>query len=231
MVNKDYWATFWRDHGVKSSDSDAQSQVLRTHNKQPIDEKRWISTLNTVRKHLQMTGGHRMLDLCSGNGLFARHFAPDCDWLLAVDISPDLLRSLDQLDISNVETIESDMRAVDFPADTFDRILLYAALQYLEPSEAIKLLERAAGWLEPGGILYLGDVPDRNQLWNFFNTKEREAHYFRNLRDGEAIVGTWFDSEWLCRLGYFAGFSEVRIIEQPEFMIYHTFRYEAVLIR
>ena len=231
MKKHDYWINFWRDQGAKSRNLDAQSQVLRTHFKHPIDEKSWGSTLNMVRDYMEMIGGHRMLDLCSGNGLFARHFAPYCNWLLAVDISHDLLHSLDQLSLGNVETLESDMRALDFPANTFDRILLYAALQYLEFSEAIKLFERIAAWLEPGGILYLGDIPDRNQLWTFFNTDERQANYFRNLRDGEAIVGTWFDAEWLQRLGYFAGYSEVRIIPQPEFMIYHTFRYEAVLIR
>lgn len=230
-MKEDYWTTFWRDHGANSRDADAQIQVLRTLAKQPIDEERWISTLGTVREEMRMKGGHRMLDLCCGNGLFTRHFARDCDRILAVDISPDLLRSLDELELDGVDSLQSDMRVVDFPEDTFDRILFYAAVQYLTPAETIQLFERMAVWLEPGGILYVGDVPDRTRLWNFFNNDERHATYFRNVRNGEAIIGTWFEPEWLRNLGLYAGFSQVRIIEQPDHMIYHDFRYEAVLTR
>lgn len=230
-MKADYWTTFWRDYGAKSKGTDAQSQVLRTIGKQPIEEERWNSTLSMVREHMRMTGGHRMLELCCGNGLFTRYFAPDCDRLLAVDISPDLLRSLDDLGLDSVDALESDIRNLDFPEDTFDRILFYAALQYLNPAEAVQLFERMAIWLEPGGILYVGDVPDRTRLWSFFNNEERQATYFRNVRDAEAVVGTWFEQDWLQRLGLYAGFSEVRIIEQPDYMINHTHRYEAVLVR
>jgi len=230
-MKEDYWPIFWRKQGVKSGSLDHQSQVLRTLAKQPIDEKRWNSTLDMVRKQMQVEGGHRFLDLCCGNGLFTRYFASDCEQLLAVDISPDLLQGIGELELSKVETLECDMRLLDFSENSFDRILLYAAVQYLDPAEVIQLFERMAVWLEPGGILYLGDVPDRKRLWNFFNNSERQSTYFQNIRNGEAIVGTWFEPEWLIKLGYYAGFSEVRIIEQPDYMIYHTYRYEVVLVR
>lgn len=230
-MKKNYWTEFWRDQGANSRDSDPQSQVLRTFSKQPLDDQRWCSTLRMVREQMEMVGGHRMLDLCCGNGLFTRHFARDCDRLLAVDISPDLLVNLEGLGLDGVETLESDVRAVDFPQDTFDRILLYAAVQYLEPSDVVRLFERMAVWLEPSGILYVGDVPDQARIWRFFDNDERQAAYFRNVRDGEAIIGTWFDAEWLRRLGLYAGFREVEIIDQPNYMLYHTFRYEAVFTR
>lgn len=230
-MKADYWTSFWRDHGAKIKGADVHSQVLRTIGKQPIEEKRWNSTLSMVREHMSMTGGHRMLELCCGNGLFARHFAPDCDHLLAVDISPDLLHGLGDLGLDSVDTLESDIRNLDFLESSFDRILFYAALQYLSPAETVMLFERMAIWLEPGGILYVGDVPDRTRIWSFFNNDERQAAYFRNVRDAQAVVGTWYEQDWLQRLGFYAGFSEVRIIEQPPYMINHSHRYEVVLVR
>ncbi|MDB2423482.1 class I SAM-dependent methyltransferase [Paracoccaceae bacterium] len=230
-MKKDYWVKFWREHGAASNNSHPQKQVLRTFSKLPIDEKRWELTLGKVHQQMKMKEGHRFLDLCCGNGLFARHFSEYCARLLAVDISPDLLRNLQKLEQDGLEVLEADMRKVDFPENTFDRILCYAAVQYLDLAETVKLFERMAFWLEPGGILYIGDVPNHKRLWQFFDTEERQATYFRNIRDHEAIVGTWFEPEWLRRLGLYAGFSEVRIIDQPEYMIYHTFRYEAVLVR
>mgnify|MGYP000249802010 CR=1 FL=1 len=124
-MKRNYWTEFWRDQGANSRGADPQSQVLRTSCKQPIDDQRWRSTLGMVREQMKMIGGHKMLDLCCGNGLFARHFACDCERLLAVDISPDLLGMVEELKLDGVETLESDMRTVDFPQNTFDRILFY----------------------------------------------------------------------------------------------------------
>ena len=230
-MNEDYWPDFWRAHGEASSAADPQTQVLRTFAKQPIDEACWAKTLAWVRSELHLTEGHRLVDLCCGNGLFSRDFAGACAHLTAVDVSGDLLAGLNALALPSVVTKESDMRALDFPSDSFDRILLYAAVQYLSERECVALFEQMFDWIEPGGILYVGDVPDRSRMWNFFDNTERQQTYFGNVKKGEMIVGTWFDPEWLGNLCRAIGFSSVRIVPQPDFMIYKSFRYELVAVR
>ena len=170
-----------------------------------------------------------MLDLCCGNGLFVRHFSEHSDRIVALDISPSLLEKLDELKLKGVETIEADMRLVSFPENSFDRILLYAAIQYLSTKEVLALFHSLVRLLKPHGLLYVGDIPDKQRLCNFYNTEARRATYFENLAQGKDIVGTWFEPIWLQHLGRLVGFSDVRIIYQPEYMIYNHYRFEAVL--
>ena len=228
-MTSNYWVNFWAEHGRNSSHSDPQSQVLRTAEQQPIDDERWQATLQSVHKEMKISSGHHMLDLCCGNGLFVRHFSEHSDRIVALDISPSLLEKLDELKLKGVETIEADMRLVSFPENSFDRILLYAAIQYLSTKEVLALFHSLVRWLKPHGLLYVGDIPDKQLLWNFYNTEARRATYFENLAQGKDIVGTWFEPIWLQHLGRFVGFSDVRIIYQPEYMIYNHYRFEAVL--
>lgn len=230
-LNPDYWPQFWQRHGIETRDQSRQIQVLRTLLRQPIQEEEWRLTLAWVRSKLSLEGGHDLLDLCCGNGLFAEDFFPSCDTITAVDVSDELLTPLKAIGSSKIRPIAADMRSVDFRPGEFDRVLWYAAIQYLTSAEALQVLLKTAEWLRPGGILYVGDVPDADCRWIFFNTPEREAAYFRSLLDGEPIVGNWFKKDWLCRAAAFAGFSSVQVLAQPEFMIYSKYRFDVLLVR
>lgn len=230
-MKADYWADFWCRYSKTARYADSQTQVLRTYAKEPIDNERWELTVEFVQKNMHLVGSHNILDLCCGNGLLTRRLAPQASQILAVDISLDLLRKIEALGIENVQTLTSDIRMLKFAKNKFDRILFYAAIQYLTPEEVVPLFQRMASWLEPGGILYIGDVPDSTRIWNFFNSPERREKYFDNIKSGEPVVGTWFDPSWLMHLGFYAGFSDVAILDQPEFMIYSNFRYDVVLTR
>ena len=226
-----YWTNFWVKHGAASINSNVHTQVLRTLQKKPISENSWQNTLDFVYNQMQLTTGHQMLDLCCGNGLFSQYFDKNCERLLAVDISADLLTPLSKIPETSIKPFQADIRALELSEREFDRVLLYAALQYLNESEAVQLFENIVKWLKPGGIFYIGDIPDRNQLWEFFDDGNRKSDYFKSLNNGNAVIGTWFEPEWVYELGKYAGFSSVEIIKQPEYMIYHSYRYDAILVR
>jgi hypothetical protein len=115
--------------------------------------------------------------------------------------------------------------------ESCDVILLYAGIQYFSPSEVVELMEKVEHWLVPGGLLYIGDIPDHEKLWGFFNSREREAAYFSSLQKKAPIVGEWFDFKFLEKLGFYAGFSRVEKVEQTPEMIYSFFRYDMRLIK
>ncbi|HKX46392.1 MAG TPA: class I SAM-dependent methyltransferase [Planctomycetota bacterium] len=230
-MRRDYWTEFWRAHGRKADALDPQTQVLRTYAKRPIDPERWERTVLFVERELRLGPDARLLDLCCGNGLFTERFAPHCAAVTAVDVAPELVARVEQAGLPNVEARVADVREVDFEDGSFDRVLVYAAIQYLDPREAVELLVRAARWLAPGGLLYLGDVPDAARRWVFFDTPEREAVHFDNLRAGTAIIGTWFEREWLAKACRYAGFESARALDQPPEMIYSSFRFELVATR
>ena len=220
-----YWSKFWVEHGAQSGAAHPQAQVFRTLHKEPIEEEAWQSTLLHISKMLEVGGEDRVLDLCGGNGLIAEALAKDCKSVVVVDISDGLLAHADER-AANIECLQGDMRKVEFDANRFDRILCYAALQYLTPTEAAALFTRVYRWLAPGGRVFVGDVPDAGKQWEFYNSDERRKAYFSKLEAEEPIVGTWFDRQWLTYLAESVGFSSVEAVDQPEDQIYSWFRFD-----
>lgn len=230
-MSDDRWLEFWRNHGRNSKSADEQSQVLRTFNKAPIDNERWAFTLKELQRTFPVNENDDVLDLCSGNGLFTAHFAPRAKTVTSVDISPDLLHAVEKRNLPNVSTLCSDMRTAEFADNQFSKILLYAALQYIDEQECIELFTRMARWLRPGGLLFVGDIPDRKRMWSFYNTEERRSLYFENLAVGKEVVGTWFEPEWLRHLSSHCGFAERVLLDQHPDLIYAHFRFDMLLTR
>ncbi len=224
-MTNDYWTTFWQTHARTSAMADPQTQVLRTLKQKPIQEAEWHSTLSYIISQLDLSPEHDTLDLCGGNGLVASEIAAHCHQVTVVDISPELLQAASKRR-NNIDILTADMRTVEFPTAHFDRIVCYAALQYLTLAETTNLFENLHRWLKPGGVLFVGDIPDVDRQWNFFNTTERRQAYSKNLKAGRPIVGTWFDSSWLSHLASSVGFSSQECLPQPDDHIYSWFRFD-----
>lgn len=225
-MNLERWPEFWRAHGRSAAAADEQTQVLRTFNKRPIEEERWLSTLAYIDREFPVGAEDDLLDLCCGNGLFTAHFSPRCASAVAVDVSPELLAVLENRGLSNVRTRCADIRTLDFVEGAFSRVFLYAGIQYLSAAEAVSLLRKVSGWLRPGGLLFIGDIPDRSRLWAFYNTDERRALYFDNCVADRDVVGTWFEASWLAHLATAAGFAQAEMLQQPSDQIYAHFRFD-----
>jgi SAM-dependent methyltransferase len=225
-MNSEYWPDFWKQHGQASSGEDEQSQVLRTFNKQPITKERWQQTLEYLARQIPVSGDDLVLDLCSGNGLLTSYFASLCKSITAVDISADLLEKIEQHRLVNVRTLQSDIRKLNFDEGSFTCIIIYAGIQYLTESESVILFKKMFNWLKPGGLLFIGDIPDRARLWTFYNTNERKALYFEYQAVSRDVVGTWFDESWLLNLALSIGFQAAQVIHQPSEQIYAHFRFD-----
>jgi len=223
-MNDNYWVDFWKDYTTDITEKDEQSQVLRTFNKKPITKELWTFTLNKIDEVFKVNEGEKVLDLCSGNGLLSKHFLSKGASVVAVDISEELLKNVSNL--PGIKPINSDIRLLEFEDNSFNKIILYAGIQYLNNKEAIVLLQRIYKWLKPGGVLLIGDIPDFNKRWKFFNTEERQHVYFDNLLIGKAIVGNWFESDWFYHLTKYIGFKEGEFLEQDNKLIYSSFRFD-----
>ncbi|MFT7677000.1 MAG: ubiquinone/menaquinone biosynthesis C-methylase UbiE [Planctomycetota bacterium] len=220
-----YWSKFWVEHGSASADAHPQAQVFRTLHREPIEQAKWEDTLAHISTSLAPGEQDRLLDLCGGNGLIAGALAKQCKDVVVVDISDGLLAHAGDRG-ANVRCLQGDMRAVEFEDGSFERVLCYAALQYLTLDEAVALFERVYRWLTPGGSFFVGDIPDAGRQWEFFNSPERRSGYFSKLQVGEPIVGTWFDRQWVSHLAAHAGFTGVEAVDQPESQIYSWFRFD-----
>ena len=224
-MSKDYWKDYWSNKKPSSSLS-PHINVSRTIDGVPISDKDWKKTLEYISNLLNIKSNDNILDLCAGNGLISTGFSDKCESILAVDYSRELLNQIDNKKFSNVETQFSDVREIDFPKNSFSKIIIYFAIQHFTYSEVTNMFGKLLDWLTPSGILLIGDIPDHDRLWEFFNTSERELAYFDSLKNDTPIVGTWFSSNFFVKLSLSTGFVNPRIIKQPDFLINSHYRFD-----
>lgn len=225
---KEHWPSFWAEYQNNIANKDEQSQVLRTRNKQPIDQRKWQITLTTVGQQLELQANDILLDLCCGNGLFCAAFKDQVALIEAVDISPELTELLAKRSLQNVTVSTSDMRAVQFSDKQFSKVLWYAGIQYIDESDIVSMIRRIRSWMKRDGILMIGDIPDRSKLWNYFNDETRRASYFKGLAERKPIIGSWLEADWLERLCLASGFVSASAVPQHEELIYSDFRFDLI---
>ena len=231
MSRNDYWIKFWKDYSKKAINKHDQLQVLRTKNKAPIDDDSWKEILQFVLSYMKLEKDDEILDLFGGNGLFAKEMSTRCKSVTVIDISKELLDNIDTKKYKNITRIAEDVRKITLPKNHYSKALIYAGIQYLTKRDTIELFKMLFNYLREGGICYIGDIPDTNRIWNFFNNEEREALFFESILENKPIIGTWFDNVWLEKLAYYIGFSEATTIRQKKEMIYSYFRFDLLIKR
>jgi cyclopropane fatty-acyl-phospholipid synthase-like methyltransferase len=223
----DYWQEFWNKHSKDNKSNDPQRQVLRTHNGEVISEDLFLRIVADIECNLKIEHYDELLDLCCGNGVITRILKDSCKQIIAVDFAHDLLENLSDED--NIESINCDIKLCTFAENSFDKILLYAGLQYFSDKETIYLFEKIHKWLRLGGVAFIGDIPDRKRIWHFFNNELRVNDYFNSVKEQTPIIGNWFDAIWLEELGKWVGFKNALIKAQPEALPYSHFRFDLKL--
>lgn len=229
-LDPDHWVRYWTTDAIVRS-ADPQSQVGRTVHRVPIDAERWAVQLAEIESKLALGPADTLLDLCAGNGLITLPLATRCAAATAVDISPALLRHVQDAGAPNVTVIEADVRRVDLPAGGFTRALMYGALQYFSEREAIGLFETLHRVLAPGGHALVGDIPDLDRLFMFYSRPEWVAAYFESVKAGRPAVGSWFKQDMLLALARHVGFADAQVLPQHPGLINAHYRFDLRLTR
>lgn len=119
---------------------------------------------NFLLRHLPQNC-ERALEIGCGKGEFSRRLAAASKSVLAIDLSPKMIRiaRANSAHVSNLEFQIADVTSYDLPAEGFDCIATIATLHHL-PLREMFLKMKAA--LKPGGVLLILDLfePERNLL-------------------------------------------------------------------
>ena len=98
-----------------------------------------------------------MLEIGCGTGGFARRLAERSQHVLALDVSPEMIRIAREqsAQFPNIEFQLADVRDVPFPIASFDCIATIATLHHLPFPEMLLKMKTA---LKPGGVLLVLDL-------------------------------------------------------------------------
>jgi cyclopropane fatty-acyl-phospholipid synthase-like methyltransferase len=221
-----YWKKYWTESKIIKQ-ANPHLQVGRAIMGIPINEELWQQTLSFLSNQLELNKNDRLLDIASGSGMISIPFSKNVKSICSIDISEKLFKNYNNY--RNIQTITADIRDYDFKAKEFSKIIFYFAIQHFTMEESVYLFEKIHKWLSPGGIAYIGDIPDIKFLFKFFDTIERETDFFNSLKKDRPIIGTWYSREFLLKLGNFTGFEKVEIIEQPTCFINAHYRFDLKL--
>jgi len=124
-----------------------------------FDDGGWDHNSHYHRFLLRHLPGRRdaALEVGCGTGAFARALAEHFGRVLAIDLSPEMIRlaRARSRGIPNVEYRQADLRGASLPAASFDCIATLATLHHLPLHEALETLAAA---LRPGGVLLVLDL-------------------------------------------------------------------------
>jgi len=95
-----------------------------------------------------------VLDLGSGIGYWAEHFAKQFAKVVAVEASTPLFDALQErcAPYPRVEHVQGDVLSFE-PQDRYQLVFLGGLLMYLNEADAVALLRKLVGSLEPGGMI------------------------------------------------------------------------------
>jgi ubiquinone/menaquinone biosynthesis C-methylase UbiE len=103
------------------------------------------------------SGCRRALEIGCGAGAFSRRLATRSEHVLALDLSPEMLRLARERSChpGNLEFQLADAVAREFPPEEFDCIATVATLHHMPFALMLAKMERA---LKPGGVLLIRDL-------------------------------------------------------------------------
>src|SRR5262245_41134886 len=130
-----------------------------------LDEQGWTSNnhyhefvLNHVPRNCE-----NALEIGCGTGAFARELARRCKRVIAIDLSPQMLKVAQSRSVqcSSLEFRLADAMTYDFLQSHFDFISSIATLHHLPQRELLMKIKDA---LRPGGVLMILDLVQSESL-------------------------------------------------------------------
>lgn len=219
------WSNYWKNLPQATPNISDQSRIGRTENQIPITADRWHLTVKKVIDELAIGRSSRVLDLAGGNALFSRNLRMRDGLTVCADISHSLLLEAKEF---ATNPVECDLRSLPFAKDSFDKVIIYAAVQYLQENETVLLLMQCREILDSAGQIFIGDIPDVSTRFRFFENVDRRREYFHSINSPRPLIGTWFSRDWFKYALEFAGFKNTRILDQSEWEPYKRFRFDAI---
>ncbi|HEY9635948.1 MAG TPA: methyltransferase domain-containing protein [Coleofasciculaceae cyanobacterium] len=144
---------------IELNDYKQQISELYSRRSHTYDESDWhLRIAHRLVEYAQISRGQQVLDIATGTGMVAIEAAQIVGSegrVVGVDISAGMLdqarRKIEALGLGNIELELADAEALDFPDNSFDRVLCSSALIWMaDIPAALRLWHR---FLKPNGLI------------------------------------------------------------------------------
>jgi ubiquinone/menaquinone biosynthesis C-methylase UbiE len=145
-------------------------------------------------RELGLASESRVVEFGAGTGQFTVVAARACARVTAVDVSPVMLRRLEQkaaaLGLRNVELVRAGFLSYEHPGEPADFVYSRFALHHLPDFWKVVAFDRLRGILRPGGVVRLWDV-----VYDFAPAEAEERLEAWCATGGDGVEGEWSRAE------------------------------------
>ena len=190
-----YWKIYWNNVAQNKS-------PLKQVQRDAVSKNQLFKIETHICELLNLQETDVILDVCCGNGLLTNRFSSYCKQVVGVDFSNELIKSAqNKYKRHNLSFIEEDATQLSKSIDLkFDKILLYFSFQYFNYSQGELVISEMKKLLKPGGKILIGDVPDKDKFWIFYNNFLKRAFYFKQWLFNQPKMGKFWAEEEMNKL-------------------------------
>jgi SAM-dependent methyltransferase len=219
------WKKFWNQQA--SLNTNPQAQVGRIKSGITLSEQVLDDIVQYIVEKLQLQPDDQLLDLCCGNGLLTHKLSQHCNKTVAIDISHEQIAQAKKLFSSpDIQYFAADVSLPGYyaGAEKFAKINLYFSFQYFDSFTLGKqAIANMLPLLGDGGVILIGDVPDRKYLPRYYKKgKDRLRYHIKQLL-GTNDMGKFWSEREMQRIANYLGL-ELEVLEQPDFLPYADYR-------
>jgi ubiquinone/menaquinone biosynthesis C-methylase UbiE len=207
---------FWRSEWERKAKAGGDLRQVAGWGDRTVQEI--LLAINDVSKKLELKKGDTLLDIGCDGGLFEIAYAHWLDKIYAIDYLDAMVKIAEEntCTYDNVTIRRGNILNLDFPDNSFDKILCNSVLQYLndygDVRQAFLEINRV---LKTDGMALISLIPDLSQKEKFilgidaldFDEARKEEIKAKNDR------AFWMDKDAITNIGRESGFRYAKVSE------------------
>ena len=226
----DYWKQHY-DEAVLRNPSSPFKQIGKTIKGVEIQTSQIDLIVAHIAESLALTKKDRLVDLGCGNGVLTVRLAKKISSVVGIDFTRGLLEYAENnFSAHNITYLFSNITELDCVSRIdATKLCMFEVLQHLNEIEFSRLLANLAN-LPSGVLFFIGGVPDKQRLRNFYDTDEKYTYFANCEREGRPHLGQWWFASTIEDISNDYGWS-MNELSQPQGLYTEYYRFDAVLVK
>ncbi|MBP7652676.1 class I SAM-dependent methyltransferase [Candidatus Dependentiae bacterium] len=173
------WNQYWNNRS-KTETSDVSASGY-TQSGNTVTPEIICSMQEDISKKLEISAADKMLEVGCGAGMHVKVFKPKVKQIIGIDLAFGMTNRAKSE--CGINTVNSGSVTLPFKNSIFDKLLCYSVFHYFcDYDYALNVVKEFLRVVKPGGIILIGDIPDknkRNQYLNYMN----KGNKINNFKD------------------------------------------------